>query len=146
MPKILFAVLAGVVLLFAVTLGLGQRDADGNVSEPEASRFGDLRELFVGDRQLEAEDLEGVSCFDGANRRFVVNPGAPCRVPVPGKVRRVVLDRQPGAGAVIRLASPETGTQRADQDDQQVRLDVLEEGSTLELTCIGPGQCRIGLA
>ncbi|MDQ3896446.1 MAG: hypothetical protein M3326_04185 [Actinomycetota bacterium] len=142
--KALVAVLAVVVLLFAVTIGLGRRHVDDNQGDPANSRLRRFRELLVGDRRLEAGDVDDVPCFDAASRRFVVAPGRQCDVAVPDKVRRIELTRD-GGQAIVRLASPDTGTQRAEQDQPRIELDVHEEGSTLSLTCAGTRPCMLGL-
>lgn len=143
--KALVAVLAVVVLLFAVTIGLGRRDVDDNQGDPENSRLRGFRELLVGDRRLEAGDVKDVPCFDAAARRFVFTPASPCEVRVPDKVRRIELTRE-GGEAIVRLVSRETGTQRAERDQARVELDVHEEGSTLSLSCRGARPCALGLA
>ncbi len=142
--KAFVAVLAVVVLLFAVTIGLGRRDVDDNQRDPANSRLRGFRELLVGDRRLEAGDLREADCFDAASGRFVVPPGRTCDVAIPGKVRRVELTRE-GGQAIVRLISPETGTQRAEGDQPRVELDVHEEGSTLSIECRGARPCALGL-
>lgn len=142
--KALVAVLAVVVLLFAVSIGLGRRNDDDSTGDPANSRLRGFRELLVGDRRLEAGDVNDAACFDAASGQLVVLPGRPCEVVIPDKVRRVELIRE-GGRAIVRLISPDTGTQRADQDQSPVELDVHEEGSTLSLTCAGPSRCTLGL-
>lgn len=141
--KAFVAAIAVVVLLFAVSIGLGRRNDDGSSGDPANSRLRGFRELLVGDRRLEAGDVTA-DCFDAASGRFVVLAGRSCEVAIPGKVRRVELARQEGR-MIVRLVSPETGIQRAEQDRSPIALDVHQEGSTLTLACAGPARCTLGL-
>jgi hypothetical protein len=146
--KVLVGLVAVVVLLFAVVIGLDRRQSETGGGDPAKSRLAGLRERFVGATSLSPDDVREAPCLGPDGASFVVNAGGACTVDIPGRVRKVVLQRVRGQTELVVQNRTQDDPALPDNKagrDSTVRLDVYAEGSTLLIQCrLGPS-CTVAI-
>jgi hypothetical protein len=150
-PRLIVAGSA-IVLLFAGALGFSQRANTASIGDPARSWLAGVTRLFPA-RSLQPKELRSVGCFDRATSSFVVAASTTCAFSVASGVKQIKLTWQSGPRTTLTVARTNDLTQIYHSDDppqkagQPGRLDIaiIGSGSTVNLACDGPAECRVSL-
>jgi hypothetical protein len=154
-PKLFFALVGLLVLIFLVGTGAGMLD---NAGQQQTFRIPDWGERIRGalEQSLSASDVK--AAFPAACReqmqqgRFVLEAGKTCTLVIDtskANVRTLTLMLEQGAAADVVLVPQGEGrlTARETLEDEsdEVSVDVFKEGGTLEISCTGDTTCRLAV-
>ncbi len=152
--KVVIVVLVVVLLLFAVAVGVAARNDDRSPGDPTSSGLSFFEDRFPP-RRLTGQDAVkgGARCVQGDTLELAGN--GTCVFIVPDEVQQVRLRRVAGSGPVtVELVPPGDGLQQKidtakngpkDDDPDEYRLGVVDDGSRITATCRGFQPCRLEL-
>lgn len=140
-PKVAVAVLAVVVVLFAVALGSGLRGGFGSGTNVTAGPLGGLLGgVLVTPLDLQTVKATPSSCVVG--QQLVIPPGGTCVLTVPkaGPATRRLTYGQGTMSVTFTPGDNSFSAQSTSIPAKTETLDVIAAGGVLNLTCLGPGQ------
>lgn len=142
--------IAAIVALYVLGAGLGATDRSSRKSSPSETGKG-LRERFIKPRPVAVEELAtGCALKNGI---LSIRGGATCEVDVKAsdtKVRSLLLERIEEVPAPVKVELTPRGKPSVpatfDPLKESKKLDVMEEGASLKVTCGAPPQQLPGCA
>ena len=145
--KVVVLVLAVIAILMFVVIGLSVRP-QGSATPTTGGFFTSLQDDLGGTRSLKASELEAShqGCVRPGGAGIALAPASACTIAIPDGVKRVALAPAPGSSSqvVVTIVDPKTVDQTHRPPDQ-LRFNVLDNGSSLQVSCPGLQPCALDL-